>query len=444
MAVLHIILGITKKIFDELVIQLQKVDSNDDSNERMGLTEIRDSVLEEANRLGDELTTIKERVKESDTERKSLWTEVQEALREMPPDFAKIGELRDKHKAAVQSLKETTAVAASSKDTTMKDALDKVVEDINMYLSHSRGRYEASLEKTISNQPIKAKHNPFYSGAFNGNDCFRLMENNELLFKELRKVAEDEVDRTVETKVNDIADKYEEVFQAWAEVLPLFRSTKLLPEVDRELLNTNIELFIEAYLEKTQGSITVKIHHLMEHTKRLISTTGTVGFWSEDPVESIHAVFNILGRRYASLDRTKRTEQIHRALQQKKVSADRDMAQKKAAGREPKKRARRQGRRKDAVVPENVIADDGRHLRKEVVENLLMVIEDHNEGDDNEGEDAAGSSLFPDMILMTCLKCRTANDSDRWVPDWFDQLHICLCHNESGTKFVGNKKQKTD
>jgi hypothetical protein len=113
---------------------------------------------------------------------------VQDALREIPPDFTKIGYLRENHKAAVQSLNETTAVATSSKDTTVKDVLDKVVEDINTYPFHSRGCYKASLEKTISNQPIKAKHNTFYSGAFNGNDCFRLMKKNELLFRKLRKV----------------------------------------------------------------------------------------------------------------------------------------------------------------------------------------------------------------------------------------------------------------
>ena len=67
---------------------------------------------------------------------------------------------------------------------------------------------------------------------------------------------------------------------------------KLLQPTDPQLLIERIGEFQDKYLNNTDGSVTVKIHHLVDHTKQLLHET--IGFWAEDAVESIHAVFNVL------------------------------------------------------------------------------------------------------------------------------------------------------
>jgi hypothetical protein len=38
-------------------------------------------------------------------------------------------------------------------------------------------------------------------------------------------------------------------------------------------------------------------------TTEVLDLYGTIGFWAEDAVESIHSILNVLIRRYAALDK---------------------------------------------------------------------------------------------------------------------------------------------
>jgi hypothetical protein len=94
----------------------------------------------------------------------------------------------------------------------------------------------------IYNKPIlNAKHNTFYKGSFNGNDCFQLIENHDLIFKTLKGYATDEirvVDNSTEERNNkardeaneiiDICERHESIWAKLAALLPAFRSVRKL------------------------------------------------------------------------------------------------------------------------------------------------------------------------------------------------------------------------
>jgi hypothetical protein len=69
-----------------------------------------------------------------------------------------------------------------------------------------RSNNRTGFKFLIGSSPFNAKRNPFYSGAFNGNDCFQLMQNHVLIFEMLRKAAADEENDSVKEEVNKIAD----------------------------------------------------------------------------------------------------------------------------------------------------------------------------------------------------------------------------------------------
>lgn len=86
--------------------------------------------------------------------------------------------------AGASKVAKACADMKSQKDKRGCLCLEAVLGDINQYLKLRRGKYERVLERVIETV-INCKHNPFYGGSFNGNDCFRLLHNNDLLFDAL-------------------------------------------------------------------------------------------------------------------------------------------------------------------------------------------------------------------------------------------------------------------
>ena len=94
----------------------------------------------------------------------------------------------------------------------------------------------------------------------------------------------------------------------------------------------------------TGGSLTIKIHQLVVHVAQQVDTYGTVGLCSEDSAESIHAIVNMLARRYAALDSNRRSIQVMRALDMRKRTSAAKLSSKKAHGKDiNEKRKRVQG-----------------------------------------------------------------------------------------------------
>jgi hypothetical protein len=93
-----------------------------------------------------------------------------------------LANLQAQHKAACKTVRDLKQSSKKADDTTpLISSVRKLIDDLNGYLKKNQGGYNMMLESVISNTPISAKHNPFYKGAFNGNDCFRLIANHDLI-----------------------------------------------------------------------------------------------------------------------------------------------------------------------------------------------------------------------------------------------------------------------
>ena len=430
LAVLHIILGVTKKIWDILVLAVQKVDDDEDKGQRKLLTEVRNILIAEADRLDAEQEASRAQFVEAEKNKSDAWKLLSDERMKEPYNTAEVTRLAMIHKEACKALKERKKEHKEI-DKTAHSSVLSAVKEINTYLKGCRGKFESILEKVIGLTPILARHNPFYSGSFNGNDCFRLMQNYLVLFQKLREGAEDE-DKGVRKKIEDISDGLEEVFAAWAEVLPLLRKVEKLEPNERATLLDSIDEFWDAYVDKSDGSITIKIHMLRDHVKKQLNAYGTIGLFVEDSVESIHAIVNILARRYAALDPERRSTQVMRALAMRNQMSLSKLSRMKEAGIDiSKKRKRKQGERTVENI-EEVYAAALDPAVASAAKSFLNVVQ---------SPDAEPSEYFS---KVSCAYCRDYLGEDVNVPSAYWPLHQQLCHEDVGDKFVSGKKQKRE
>jgi hypothetical protein len=203
---LHIILGGTKKIWDNLIGELQTIDGSQDQ-QREELTKIRDLLLEKVKDL-----TIAEKAIETASDDaaqrilvvKDLLAECREATPVNSIEaISLLKSLTDARKVANECKKEF-----SQQDKRTRLCLEAVIRDINEYLTNRRGKYERVVERIID-AVINCKHNPFYGGSFNGNDCFRLLEGYALLFEALRAASEHESKESKDA-LEDVAMRHEQ------------------------------------------------------------------------------------------------------------------------------------------------------------------------------------------------------------------------------------------
>jgi hypothetical protein len=430
LAVLHIILGITKKIWDLLVLEVQSVDDEGDNGQHKLLIQVRDMLLAEADCMDTESEAIRAQYVEADKNRGDAWRMLSEERLKEPYNASEVVRLTAIHKETNNVAKEMKKVMnEANKDKMTQLAIVSAVKEINTYMKDCHGKFESVLENVIGLAPILAWHNPFYSGSFNGNDCLRLMRNHELLFEKLRKAAENE-EQAVKTKIEGIAARLEDVFAAWAKVIPLLRTTQKLEPCECATLINSIAEFWDSYIDDSKGSITIKIHMLVDHVEKQLNKYGTIGLFVEDSVESIHALVNIYNRRYAALDPEWRATQVMRVLEmQKKMSAPKRSREKEAGKNINKKRKREQGNREcDKEVHASVIDPAVKHAAEAFV---AIIQSDAFEADE---------SYAP----IPCNCCRHALLDDVSVPTVYMHLHNLLCHVDVGTKFVPGKKQKRD
>ena len=108
--------------------------------------------------------------------------------------------------------------------------------NLNKHLRTRRGRHEQTLERLIGTPPINAKHNPFYGGSFNGNDCFRLLQNHGLIVDCLRDAASDSPDEE-KAKIEGIATRHDKTLCALSRIAPSFRAARLLSLAERAALH---------------------------------------------------------------------------------------------------------------------------------------------------------------------------------------------------------------
>ena len=97
-----------------------------------------------------------------------------------------------------------------------------IVKEVTEFLRVKQGPMERAFEYVISVYPISAKHNPYYGGSFNGNDCMRILENVPLLFQSLFLATGSNETATV------IIQNHFDIWESFAAIVPLLRSRRSL------------------------------------------------------------------------------------------------------------------------------------------------------------------------------------------------------------------------
>ena len=240
------------------------------------------------------------------------------------------------------------------------------------------GPCEQVVEQLIRELPIKCKHNPYYAGSFNGNDCIRLVENMDFILDSLNNnFATDE-------KLQSITMRFREVWNLWKSILPTVRAARKLSSEEIEQLNVDVEAFCKTYKEKTNGSITIKLHILAAHLAEQIATFGTIGMFCEDSLESIHAIVNSVARVYSMAPPKERAGLVFKSLHARKRGKRNDdkleKSKKKLTGSGTRKR---QGKNKSKL--EEIRQDKPSHLthfseklKDSLYNDLFMVDVDKN------------------------------------------------------------------
>jgi len=125
---------------------------------------------------------------------------------------------------------------------------------------------EWALEMVILKYPILAKHNPYYAGSFNGNDCQQLLENVDLIFECLTEVvnAEDNVEADIQGILQLLGD-HQMIWESFADVVPLLWSMQKLSTQEYSDLLMYIEHFASTYNKTSKENVIIKMHRLFVH-----------------------------------------------------------------------------------------------------------------------------------------------------------------------------------
>jgi hypothetical protein len=141
-------------------------------------------------------------------------------------------------------------------------------------MKNQRGPAEQTFEEMITTSPISAQHNPWHGGPLNGNDIEILLESVEWIFSTLKSLA------TTDGKISKELSEIEEVWEWFATIVPLLRSTILLQLVECSDLIAYIEEFVELYTKNTTKTPTPKMHSLFSHVEATLNKYGTVGLFA--------------------------------------------------------------------------------------------------------------------------------------------------------------------
>ena len=423
--VLHILLGIVKKLWDNLIEDIQKIDHKDDPN-RTHLRQLLCIITDHIEFLESLQKQHKNVTKDTEDRRKKACDLHMEEKRKAEPDANHLNSLSEEYSLALHEKKEAEA-AKSAVDFSGLPALENIAGEIREHLSRKMGQGERALEHTIAESPISAKHNPFYGGSFNGNDCIRLVANHTLLFEALRNAYPNN------EEVDAICKKHLPVFEAWSAVMPLLRASRKLDDLEQDELKENIGEFGKAHKEKIGNAFTKKMHHLLCHVAKFIDTYGTVGFFTEDALESIHARVNYFVARFASLDPERRVRQVVRSLASDKKSKMRRESRRKVNETTKKPTSRRQGRG-GKKRSHTISAGDP------VTEKVGAALNFYAEG----GEDGTPMEKLPETGTDLCRQCGRYLQKDRAIPSCMMDLHEALCHVHNEDKSDKNKKIKRE
>jgi hypothetical protein len=130
-------------------------------------------------------------------------------------------------------------------------------------MKNKRGPEERTFEEMITTSPISAQHNPWHGGALNRNDIEKLLESVEWIFSTLKSLT------TTDEKLSKELSEIEQVWDCFANIVPLLRSTRLLHMTERSDIIAYIEEFRELFTKNTTKNPTPKMHSLFPMSKLL-------------------------------------------------------------------------------------------------------------------------------------------------------------------------------
>ncbi len=119
------------------------------------------------------------------------------------------------------------------------------MKGIATFLRLKQGPMERALEEVVSVYPISAKHNPYYGGSFNSNDCFRIMENVSLIFETLL----DATDNNASEQAELLIKSHHELWDSFATIAPLLQSRRKFTIREQEDLILGTKEFRIQYKE---------------------------------------------------------------------------------------------------------------------------------------------------------------------------------------------------
>jgi hypothetical protein len=115
---------------------------------------------------------------------------------------------------------------------------------------------------------------------------------------------------TTDEKLSKELSEIKEVWDFFAKLVPLLRSTRLLEITERADLITYIEEFGELFTKNTTKNPTPNMHSLFPDVKACLKKYGTVGVFAEDSLEVIHALVNRIFAAFQYLDGDCQTKQV--------------------------------------------------------------------------------------------------------------------------------------
>jgi len=320
--ILHIILRVMKKLWDNLESAIHRIEIKEYKEIKM-LLEAPDNLSRHLLKLAES----KDQVLQEFSTAEEQWREAHQnysVVRKMIPPLSddELSELMEQY---IETW-EKKADAAERKKKFNNDEIDfyaTLITDLTEYIKLKQGPIERQLEWVISSYPILAKHNPYFGGSFNGNDCIRILENVQTVFSNLH-LALESLDEGARDSASALINNYYDIWDSFASIVPQLRSTRKLSVEQQEDLLSDTEAFAKINTTKTKESVIYKMHILFDHLKERLTRYGTVGFRAEDSNEAIHAVVNKLDKVYAALDQTRKTVCI---LQSIKATSQRSLAQ---------------------------------------------------------------------------------------------------------------------
>jgi hypothetical protein len=431
--ILHIILGVVKKLWDNLVAEIHALESGSCVEIKM-LIEARDNLAKHTSILAE----IKEQVynnysiiEKQRKETSRLYTGAKNqstSAIELQSIQIQYELLRLKAKEAEEKKKKVNAKEI--------DFYATMVKDVNNFLRQKQGPIERALEYIISAYPISAKHNPYYGGSFNGNDCMRMLENVPLIFQTLF----DTINEAVSPTAVAIIQCHHDIWESFASIAPLLRSRRKFTQQQQEdLLHDTLD-FAQQYKQKSSCNVTYKMHILFAHLQRHLATYETVGLFSEDSMESIHAAINRLDRVYASLNSERKTKAILQSLTatKKRSLAKQNVQVVKSAKTEEAPIAKQ--KRRQGIAKKNTALAPFVDVPALLAPSATQALRDWNwSTNEPEESDYPGSHLQYDEIL--CEHCHVHLNRDERISLQLSDLHYLLQHVHTDNKYNVSKTE---